>query len=163
MNVFEYAMKMEEDGRAFYLANAEKTDTPALKKIWLELADDELKHYRLFRAMRDKQPAEYKEAEKTTVLATVKNVFEQLKTEDKDWSFEDSVRSLWVEARDIEKKAEEFYRSKVTEVEDGAQKTVLDRIADEEHRHWVTLDNVISFLDHPKQWLDDAEWNAIQD
>ena len=54
MNVFEHAMKMEEDGRAYYLEHAEKTRNPLLKKLLKELADDELKHYRLFEKMKER-------------------------------------------------------------------------------------------------------------
>ena len=57
MNIFEFAMKMEEDGRAFYLENAEKTSLPGLKRILTELAEDELKHYLLFKALNDEQSA----------------------------------------------------------------------------------------------------------
>ena len=63
MNVFEYAMKMEEDGRDYYLEHAEKISNPALKRVLVELAEDELKHYNTFKALRDAQSAEYKESE----------------------------------------------------------------------------------------------------
>jgi len=163
MNIFDYAMKMEEDGRAFYLEHAEKTNIPELKKILVELAEDELKHYNIFKALRDEQPVEYKESEKTTILSTVKNVFEKLKTEKKKSSFGDGTKSIWEEAREVEKKAEEFYRGKAEEVGDETQKQILNRIADEEHRHWITMENVIQFLDRPQQWLEDAEWSSLEE
>ena len=47
MSVFEHAMQMETDGRDYYLKHAEEQTHPALKKILLELADDELKHFRI--------------------------------------------------------------------------------------------------------------------
>lgn len=163
MNVFEYAMKMETDGRQYYLDHAEKAQTPELKRILLELADDELKHYNLFKSLRDGQAAEYKVSEKTTILSTVKNVFEQMKSRNKDYKFPADSNKLWVEAREVEKKAEEFYRQKANEVTQAHEKSILISIAEEEHRHWVTLDNVIHFLDRPKNWLDDAEWSNIQE
>ena len=55
MNVFEHAMKMEEDGRKYYLDQAKQAKSPALRRILAELADDELKHYNLFKKMRDNQ------------------------------------------------------------------------------------------------------------
>ena len=161
MDIFEFAMKMEQDGRSYYLASAEKVDHPALKKILTELADDELKHYNIFKAIRDRQPAEYKESEKTTILSTVKNVFESLRDEGKSMSFEADAREIWEKAQEVEKKSEDFYREKAGEVEDANQKVILQRIADEEHRHWVTMENVIQFLDRPKQWLEDAEWSDL--
>jgi rubrerythrin len=156
-------MKMEEDGRAYYLEYAEKEDNPALKKILSELADDELRHFNIFKALRKDQPAEYTEADKTTILSTFKNVFETLRAEDKDLNFKDDTREVWEVAREIEKKAEAFYRDMANEINDARQKAILQMIADEEHRHWVSIENVIRFLDHPRQWLADAEWNKLED
>ena len=163
MNVFEYAMKMETDGRKFYLDSAEKVESPALKKILLELANDEVKHYAIFKAMKDGGAAEYREAEKTTILKTVKNVFEKLREENKDLAFPEDSKKIWEEAREVEKKAEEFYREKANELDSEEQKHILNRIADEEHRHWVTMQNVIQFLDRPNHWLEDAEWSNLED
>lgn len=158
MNVFDYAMKMETDGRNFYLEHAEKINQPELKKILLELADDELKHYNIFKAMRDGHNPQYKESEKTQILETVKNVFELMKDENKQFDFAAEAKQIWEEAREVEKDTEAFYREKAEEQTDDHYKNILSRIADEEHRHWVTMQNVIQFLDRPKQWLEDAEW-----
>jgi rubrerythrin len=154
---------MEEDGRTYYLASAEKTTNPLLKDILKQLADDELKHYNIFKALRDNQPAEYKEEEKTTILTSVKNVFEQLKSEGKEPSLDSEAKKIWQEAREIEKKSENFYREKAQELTDQNQANILNKIADEEHRHWITMENVIQFLDKPQQWLEDAEWARLEE
>ena len=49
------------------------------------------------------------------------------------------------------------------ELTDNNQKAIFNRIADEEHKHWVTMENVIQFLDKPGNWLEDAEWNNLED
>jgi rubrerythrin len=163
MNIFEYAMKMEEDGRAFYLEHAEKTDSPQLKKILQQLADDESKHYAIFKALRDGQPAEYKDSEQTRILGTVKNVFEELKASNEELDFNEDAKTAWKEAQEIEKKSEDFYREKAGEVSDENQKRILNRIADEERRHWITMENVLQFLDRPTTWLEDAEWSNLEE
>ena len=163
MDVFETAMKMEQDGRQYYLDNAAKTDDPTFKRVLMELAGDELKHYNIFKAMRDHQPAEYKSDETTTIFATVKNVFETLKAEGKDFSAATNALHVWETAREVEKKAEAFYREKAAGLTDEKQKAILEAIADEEHRHWVSLEQVMQFLDHPRQWLEDAEWSKLED
>ena len=160
---FEYAMKMEMDRRMFYIEHANKATAPELKKILLELADDEQKHYNIFKALKDGHTAEYKEAERTTILATVKNVFESLRAEDKNYAFPADAKKLWEEAREVEKKAEAFYREKAKEVGKPEQAIILHKIADEEHRHWVTMENVIQFLDRPTHWLESAEWTKLED
>jgi rubrerythrin len=163
MNIYDYAMKMEQDGRAFYLEQAEKAEHPQFKKILLELADDEAKHYAIFKALRDGQPASYEEAAKTGILQTVKNVFEEMKAGNEEFAFSDNAQQIWQEAQEVEKKSEDFYREKANEVDDENQKRILNKIADEEHKHWVTMENVIKFIDRPNHWLEDAEWTNLEE
>lgn len=163
MNAFEHAMKMEQDGRAFYLEHAAKIDNPELRRVLAELADDELKHYNIFKAMRDLEKAEYRESEKTTIARTVKNVFEEMRSQNRDFAFAADARRIWETAREVEKKSESFYREQAMEMTDDNQKKIWNRIADEEHRHWYTIEQVIQFLDRPRQWLADAEWNSLEE
>ncbi len=163
MSIFDFAMKMEQDGRAFYLEHAEKVESPHLRKILLSLADDEAKHYRIFEAMRDGRAADFAETDSTRIFQTVKNVFEELKASAPDYSFPDDSQKIWEEAREVERKTEAFYREKAEEVSDSQQHTILIRIAEEEHRHWQTMEHVISFLSSPKSWLENAEWSNLDD
>jgi len=164
MNVFEHAMKMEEDGRTYYLEAAKKTNIVELKRVLVELAEDELKHYNIFKAMRDNKAAGTDFGESTTILSTAKNVFESLRENPGDMtSFSNDAIKIWEEAREIEKQAEAFYRDSIGKTENEAEKRLLSQIADEEHRHWVALENVVSFLQKPKEWLEDAEWHGLSD
>ncbi|MFH2035367.1 MAG: ferritin family protein [Candidatus Zixiibacteriota bacterium] len=162
MDVFEFAMKMEDDGRQYYLSHAEKTSNPSLKNILLELADDELRHYNIFKSMKNNEEAKYDDSQKTTIIGTVKTVFEQLKEKDSDYKFGGDFIDVWKKAVTIEKDAEKFYRKKAGELKDANQKNILNKIADEEHNHWVTLENVVHFLERPQTWLEDAEWNNLE-
>ena len=163
MDIFEYAMQMEEDGRAFYLRHAEKTSDPGLKSILIELAEDEIRHYDVFKAMRDDQPVEYKEDAMTTILSSVKNVFESMKAEGKELPLRANDSRLWEEAREIERKSETFYRDRAGEIENEDRKRILGLIADEEHKHWIALDNIVQFLSRPQHWLENAEWSNLED
>lgn len=162
MNIFEFAMKMEEDGRAYYLEHAEKAENPALKRVLNEMADDELKHYKIIEALRNQETAEYLDNNKTTIIDTVKNIFEVLKEENKEYTTQSDFRKIWEVALETEKKAESFYREKADEVDDENNKRILKKIADEEHNHWVAIENVIQFLDKPNRWLENAEWNNLE-
>lgn len=163
MNAFDYVMKMETDGRDFYLEHAEKVTIPELRQILLQLADDELKHFNIFKAMRDHGKAEYKEGQRTLILKTVKNVFETMRKQKKEFEFTSEAAQIWKEAREVERKSEAFYREKAKEMSDEQHRRIWLHIADEEHRHWVTMENVIQFLDRPKHWLEDAEWSHLED
>ncbi|HOP07951.1 MAG TPA: ferritin family protein [candidate division Zixibacteria bacterium] len=161
MDAFEFAMQMELDGKAMYEEHAAKADIPGLKTILLDLAADEQKHYNIFKAMKEGRSVEYEEAKATKIVDSVRNVFQTLKAQNKDFSFSDDVRTVWDKARDIEKKSEAFYRRKGNEAGDEKQKHIFNRIADEEHKHWQMIEHVIQFLDQPRSYLDDAEWNNL--
>ncbi len=162
MNIFEFAMKMEEDGQAYYLEHAEKAENPALKRVLTEMANDEHKHYKIFKAMMNQETAEYMDDNKTTIIDTVKTIFAELKENNKDYAVESDFRKVWEVALETEKKAEKFYREKIDEVDDENNKRILKKIADEEHNHWVAIENVIQFLDKPARWLEDAEWSDLE-
>lgn len=163
MSIYDFALKMEQDGRAFYLEHAAKVSAPELKRILLELADDELKHYNLFKSLSEGHSAEYKESERTTILKTVRNVFTAMKTQNKDYKFPSDAVKIWQQAQEVEKKSERLYREKAEQVGKPQEKKILNKIADEEHKHWVTIENVIQFIDRPKHWLEDAEWTNLEE
>ena len=161
MSVFDFAMQMELDGKSFYEEQAAKTETPQLKKLLLEMASDEQKHYEIFKAMKEGENVSYNSEKATQIFKSAKTIFEELKSSGTEFAFDSDLLDAWVQAREIEKKAEAFYRQKADEVDDAGQKEMLHRIADEEHKHWTTIEHVISFLDHPKNWLENAEWSGL--
>lgn len=161
MSVFDFAMQMELDGKAYYEELATKVELPQLKKILLEMASDEQKHYNLFKAMKAGDNAVLGTEQATKIFASTSNVFEELKASGEQFAFGGDVRDGWVQAREVEKKSEEFYRQKADEVDDDGQKQILLKIADEEHKHWTIIDHVISFLDQPTMWLENAEWGDL--
>ena len=161
MNVFEFAMQMEQDGKAFYEKMAESAENAAVKNILLELAADEEKHYRIFRKFRDGDVSALKELQETgtVVLEKAKNVFSGLAAEGNDFSSD--VKSAWKQAQDVEKKSEDFYREKAAEADSDEAKTALNLIANEEAKHWNLIEHVLQYLDHPKNYIEDAEWNNL--
>jgi rubrerythrin len=160
-NVFEFAMKMEKDGQEFYEDQASRSDNPALKKIWEQLAQDETKHYQIFKRLRD---GEIKEAAAmanlgTSILNTSRTVFEQLPRE--DFKFGQDVFAAWEKAKQLEIDTENFYRLKSDEATQDEVKQAFGLLAGEEHKHATLIEHVLDFLNQPKSWLDDAEWSNL--
>jgi rubrerythrin len=165
MDVFQFAMQMEEDGRAYYEKMARQTGNATVKDILEELALDEVKHYNIFKkfSQGDFSGADELQLSGTKVLQNAKNVFQKLAGSKHEFSFASDVRSTWIEAQKIEKKSEDFYREKSEGAENDGVKKTLNLIADEEHKHWTLIEHVLQFLDRPKQWLEDAEWNNLDE
>jgi rubrerythrin len=162
MDVFDYAMKMEMDGKAYYEEHAAKTELPELRQILLTLAADEQRHYEIFKALKEGKETVFPAESETRVLTDVRNVFERLRAQGGDFQFGSEVIDVWKKAQQVEKESEDFYRGKAAEVDSDLKKNMLHRIADEEHKHWATIENVIRFLNRPKSWLEDAEWYDIE-
>ncbi|SYZ72080.1 conserved hypothetical protein [Candidatus Zixiibacteriota bacterium] len=165
MDIFEYAMKMEQDGQAYYEKMASQAGNAVLKNILLDLASDEVKHYNIFKRFKEGDLSATKDMKGATsaTLNKAKNVFEILAAGKKEMTFPADLVPAWKKAQEIEKKSEDFYREKAAaEKNENIKKTIL-LIADEEHKHWGLIEHVLEFLDRPKSWLENAEWHHLDE
>jgi rubrerythrin len=158
MDIYAFAMQMEQDGEQFYRKLATQSGNEGMRRILTMLAEDEVKHYRIVKAMADRSDAEMVS---TTVLADARNVFAGL--QGADFSLEGEQIELYREAQEIELKSQAFYEEKAGEVDDPAAKNLLLKIADEEKRHYFLLDNMVEFINRPYTWIENAEFNHLED
>ena len=91
MDIYEFAMQMELDGRNFYLELAGKAKEQGLQSIMEMLAADEMKHYNILQDMKIKKPS----MAKTKVLDDAKNVFKEMRFKGEDKRFPTSQIDLY--------------------------------------------------------------------
>ncbi len=160
MNIFDYAIKMEKDGEEFYNKLVNKTSNSGFKTILKMLARDEIKHREILEKMKANSESMMAE---TKILSEAKNVFQKMQDKKTDIISEDEALDLYNQAKDIEKKSEDFYKEKANEVDSAEQKKLLLKIADEEKRHLHLLDNITELLLRPKQWIETGEFIHLED
>ncbi len=160
MDVYDFAMKMERDGEAYYRELAGKTENKGLRNILTMLADAEMRHYHLFRGMKENSAVE---AADVPILENVKNVFEKLRETEGSEGVDSSATELYRKAQGIEEESRDFYRSKADETEDEARKEIFLKVAEEEQKHYLILENIVDFVSRPEQWLEDAEWYHLDE
>lgn len=160
MDIFDYAMQLEKDGENYYREGAARSASIGMKKIMTMLADAEVKHYNVFKQMKEGQPANMPEA---TILKDVKNVFVSMKEQGDLGGMDGSEIEFYRKAQDIEKKTEDFYLEKAAQVEDAAQKETFLQVAKEENKHYFILDRIVEFVSRPEQWLENAEWYHLDE
>ncbi|HMA62819.1 MAG TPA: ferritin family protein [bacterium] len=160
MNIFDYAIQMEQDGEKYYRELAEKTSDKGLKNIFNMLADDEVKHREILQQIKEKEDTSMAETE---ILTESKNIFIEMQDQHKDLRTTEEEIDLYREAKEIEQKSVDFYKEKAAEVDLPEQKEILEKIADEEKRHYHLLDNIEELLLRPKQWVEDAEFYHLED
>ena len=160
MDIYEYAMKMEKDGENYYRELAENTNNKGLKNILVMLADEEVKHYNIFRQMKAKEKIEIRDSE---IFSRVKNVFTEMRENKEVTDVNFSQIDLYKKAQEIEKRSRDFYLEKADELEEASSKELFLKIADEEKRHYFILEKIIDFVSRPSQWLENPEWHHLEE
>ncbi|MFB0555526.1 MAG: ferritin family protein [Phycisphaerae bacterium] len=159
MNIFEYAMQMEKDGEEYYRQLARKTANKGLQTILTMLADKEVEHQNAIERIQAAEP----HMPETTIPTDAKNVFVQIKESGESFDFDIKQTELYKKAQDIEKKSHEFYTEKANEVTEEYQKELFLKLADEERKHYLLLDNIIEFVSRPEHWLENAEFYHLDE
>ncbi len=159
MDVLDYAMKMEQDGKAFYERGAAESDRPEIRRVLNTLAEEEQKHYNVFKALKENADDQARRAmTRTGTPALARNVFQQLADSGADALYREDQQALWKEAIKIEEQSERLYREAAEKEGDEARRELLNRIADEEKNHIYLIHNMISFMRDPKGFVDSANF-----
>jgi rubrerythrin len=158
MVINEYAMQMEKDGENYYRELSRKTANAGLKNILTILADAEVKHYNVFQSMKKNEGIPDTDTE---ILSNVNNIFIRMREEEQT-GVDSSQAELYRKAQEIEKKTRDFYLEKADEVK-ASQKAIFIKIAGEEKKHYLILENIIDFVSRPETWLENPEWYHLED
>jgi rubrerythrin len=161
MNVFDFAMKMEIDGKAFYEKMAQETSSAGLKTIFSRLAEDEQKHYEIFQSLKSQtQTIVMKDS---TVLDESRNIFEELLGEkDLQADIGNDIEGYRY-AMKLEADSFRLYEDAAAKEENSQVKSLLLRIAAEEHNHFNILQNIYDFVNAPSQYLAWREFSNIDE
>jgi len=158
MDIFEFALQMEKDGEYFYRYLVQRNKNKGIITILNMLADEEVKHYNIIKTMQDR----ILEVQETDVLDRAKNIFIQLKEGNEKFEYNTNEISLYRQAQDIEVRSREFYREQANQTSNENHKYIFGKLADEENRHYLILDNIIEFVQRPERWLENAEFYHLE-
>ncbi len=161
MNVFDYAMKMEQDGKAFYEDMSKRCSIAGLRNIFSMLADDEQKHYEVI--LNLKQKTGNNDMADSKVLEYSKNIFSDLTAEKErpDTMKEDLEGYRY--AMKIEADSVRFYESAARKERKSSVKSLLLRIAEEEKKHFNIVENIYDFVLSPKYFLAWGEFSNLKE
>lgn len=160
MDIFEFGMKMELDGEAYYREIAGKSTDKGMKTILELLADSEVKHYNVLKKMKEHADPELGAV---TMMPEVKNVFEEMKAGEGSLDADVSHVDMYQQAKAVEAKSEAFYREQAEAADTPAVKEFFTNLANEEKEHGVILGNIVDMLGRPDTWLENAEWRHMEE
>lgn len=160
MNIFDYAMEIEKEGENYYRDLAKRSENVGIIKIMSWLAEEEAKHYNIFRAMKKE---EVPVLEETNLLKDAKQVFSNMSKDSTNLKDDISQPDLYRKARELEKKSIDLYIKKSEEIDVQDKKNIFLKIAEEEKKHYFLLDNIIEFVARPETWIENAEFNHLDE
>lgn len=158
MNIFEYAMQMEQDGEAYYRDMAAKTSNKGLRTILTFLADEEVKHYEIFKSLSEGKGGMLPPS---SLTSSAKNIFRQMRESGDSFDFEAKQTAYYEKAQQMEQQAVDFYTEKAAETDNTVERELLLRIAEEEKKHFELFGAIKDFISQPERWLENAEWNHL--
>lgn len=161
MNVFDYAMKLELDGKAFYEKLAAQTDSEGLAKIFGELAADEQKHFDIFHKLKNNEAVDT--MADSRALEGAKNLFEEHRVNPPQKNLLKSNLDAYQYAMKLEKQSVDFYQNAAAKETDAGVKKLLQKIAIEEQKHLNILENIFEFVNAPTRSLVWSEFSNFNE
>ena len=159
MNAYQYAMRIENEAERFYRDLAEGISDNTIKNLFNMLADEEVKHFKVFEKMA--QNAELPSIANMDMSAKIREIFTDIKGCNRKYTFTDEQVSFYEKAAKIEDDAAKFYMEKAEEMTDPLQKEAFLAIAREEKKHQELMQNLANFVAAPDSWLESAEFYSL--
>jgi rubrerythrin len=160
MNLFDCAIKMEEQAKTYYEKLAADADVPELKNLFTLLAAAEKEHHDTLVDMKENvnpQKASFKALEEAACLFKPLLAKRDLMAEQK--GYPDAYRLVVKEEEDGVK----FYEDLAAQAPDEGTRKILKMIADEERKHLSIVENIYSFVESPKNFLAWGEFSNLKE
>jgi len=159
MNVLDFAMKMEADGKAYYEKLAAESDEKELKNLFTLLAEAEQSHFDALKAR--KEEIAFARAE-STVLEESKNIFQRL-LEIRGQGPLKVDADGYRHAITAEEQSIGFYEESAEKEDSPEVRRLLLALADEEKIHLNIVENIYEFVESPKCFLAWREFSNLRE
>ena len=160
MNFFDVAKNMEVKSKALYEELARESGKD-LSGIFTFLAREEQQHYDIFDVMQQRSDL--------TVPADdniLKRAHDHFAHAARDFAIPEAINDaevVYKKALGLEEDAVSFYTAEQAKIENESYRETLDLIIEQEKRHVTLINNLVEFVQHPKIWLENAEFNHLKE
>ena len=156
LDALEVALTNEMREHEFYLKNAERTNNPAGKAMFQQIAAEELEHYQRLKQLSENWRKNQKwpetvplKVKETNVSAILKDMVKKASRIPKGDA--DDLKAIET-AIDFEANGALFYARLRDDCTDPREKAFFNLLADIEHEHFVSLKDVEELLTDPVSW-----------
>ncbi|MBD3241342.1 MAG: hypothetical protein GF331_12200 [Chitinivibrionales bacterium] len=160
-DIWQEAKDIETKGKAYYEQLAAQTPVEEVKSVLKVLAGEEQKHYNLFDSLQKGMPPE--EAAAADVGKIAKEEFAKIAKEFQVPAGLSDAEEAYRKALSIEQASVKFYNELLSKVDDKLQQSAIETVMSEEKRHEKLVLGLLEFVRRPKEWLEDAEFNHLEE
>lgn len=159
-SVWKLAKDMEKEGKAYYEKCAKSSKNPEIAAVFAFLAKEEAVHLKVFEKFEKGMKVASRLASGSTAKAA--KLFGKMAAKGKIADEKESAVKAYKEALAMEKQAVTYYTGMKKKC-DAFQCAALDVIIEEEKKHVTLMDALIDFARKPEAWLENAEFNHLDD
>jgi len=161
LEVLKQALKMEEDGKAYYAKARNRTKNDMGKKIFESLIKAEESHIKKINELHaslEETGAWPDQLPYGEDLQITKNIFTEAinAVEERVGGTADDLEALRL-AADMERKGQKFYESRAEATADAFEKKFYHLLAHEEGAHFISILDTIQFLEDPQAYYHQKE------
>lgn len=166
MDILEIACEIETKGEQLYRDMAVKSPMREIKSIFGFLAGEEKRHYEVLQAMS--KHTVLPSIGKSSILSESKAIFKNLSEQftapgtikiDREYALGTPL--------EFESKSVLLYEKAMAELtispDDEHSRQVLKQIVEQEKNHVQLVESLMEFQRHPYEWLENAEWNHLDE
>jgi rubrerythrin len=160
MNVFDFAMRMEEESREHYEKLAMAATTKEMKTIFTLLADSEREHHEhltLWKAGTDPNLAQ------AVTLERIRDRIHELVDEVAPAGFLRSDYDGYRHAVKLEEMSIGIYEKLADQEPNKAAAGLMRRLAEDERHHLEMMENIYDFVEAPQTYLAWGEFSNLRE
>jgi rubrerythrin len=165
LSALEVALNNEQNEREFYLQHARRTRNPVGRKMFEQIADDELEHYQRLKELHEKWAANKQWPETVPLEVNQTNIKDVLTQTiggagQEPESDKDDLQALQI-AIDFEDKGYKLYARLAEGVESESEKQFFRLLSKIEREHFMSLKDVQEYLTDPSSYFIEKERHGM--
>lgn len=164
IKAIQFALKMENDGKEYYLSAVKKSSSELGRELFLKLSSDEDDHRKKFEEIFQEinQKHSWPDVHLTSAREEVKTIFSR---KAKIVTIEESafVKEFKAidQALDMEDQSRKFYQEQVQKTRFPAGKEFYQALVGEEQGHYLALTDYREYLEDPADWYTAKEHHSL--
>lgn len=158
MNIFDFAIDMEQSCRDFYQQLAKTAEQEGVRNIFQRVADDEQRIMDRLRRMRAATP--HPEQIESATLIRLRNIFHSGRNIDKGCHLADDLGAYRF-AIEAQSRLQKLYETAASKEDNQQARKLLKLIAREEQREVESLQQLFDFANAPNEFLAWGEFSNL--